>query len=428
MASDRLDVVIFGATGFTGQCAVERGVEFLAKVKWGIAGRSQVKLEKIRTDIGLKVSKDLSHIPIIIADVADEGSLTKMAQQAKVVINCCGPYRHFGEPVVKACIASKTHHIDVSGEPQYMEKMQLKYHKEACEAGVYVVSACGFDSIPADLGTVFHERQFNGVVNSVETYLVAKGDGPGASVHYGTWESAVYGLAHANELRELRSQLYKERLPPMKPTLKNRPILHRAPIVRNAVCLPFLGSDRSVVMRSQRFLFETQNKRPVQIRTYMSVGNYITAFLFIMAGAIFSIFTRFSFGRHLLLEYPKIFSFGFASHEGPSEEKRKNSKFTMWFQGKGWSDVLSEGEDQYKDPPTKTLVTKVAGVDFGYGNTAAALLLCATTILNENKNMPGEGGVLAPGAAFGKTSLIDELNKNKVFTFEVVADKNISQN
>uniref|UniRef100_A0A1B0CA41 Saccharopine dehydrogenase NADP binding domain-containing protein n=1 Tax=Lutzomyia longipalpis TaxID=7200 RepID=A0A1B0CA41_LUTLO len=417
MSTDRLDVVIFGATGFTGQRAVER-----------IAGRNQAKLENVRTEVGKKVSKDFSEIPIIIADVADEESLKKMAQQAKVVVNCCGPYRHFGEAVVKACVASGTHHVDVSGEPQYMERMQLQYDEAARESGVYIVSACGFDSIPADLGTIFHERHFEGVVNSVETYLVAKGDGPGAAVHYGTWESAIYGLAHANELRELRGKLFKERLPAMKPTLKNRPIIHRAPIVRNAVCLPFLGSDRSVVMRSQRFLYETQKERPVQIRTYMSVGTYLNALLFIIAGAIFSLLTRFSIGRHLLLTYPKIFSFGLASHEGPPEEKRKNSKFTMWFQGKGWSEPLAEGEDQYKDPPTKKLITKVSGMDFGYGNTAAALLLCATTILNEHVKMPGKGGVLAPGAAFGNTSLIDELNKNQIFAFEVVSAKDDSQN
>ncbi|GAB0099967.1 saccharopine dehydrogenase-like oxidoreductase [Sergentomyia squamirostris] len=427
MSADRLDVVIFGATGFTGRCAVERGFDFLTKLKWGIAGRNQGKLDSLKTEIGSKLSKDLSEIPVILADVADEASLKKMAEQAKVVVNCCGPYRHFGEAVVKACIASGAHHVDVSGEPQYMERMQLEYDEAAREAGVYIVSACGFDSIPADLGTIFHEKQFDGVVNSVETYLVTKAKGPGASVHYGTWESAIYGLAHANELRSLRTKLFKERLPSMKPSLKNRSIIHRAPIVRNAVCLPFLGSDRSVVMRSQRFLFETQKKRPVQVRTYMSVGTYFNALLFILGGAIFSLLVRFSLGRQLLLAYPTLFSFGFASHEGPSDEKRKSMQFNMYFQGQGWSEALVEGEDQYKDPPTKKLLTKVSGTDFGYGNTAGALLLCATTILNEHTKMPGKGGVLAPGAAFGNTSLIDELIKHKVFNFEVVSSQEDSK-
>uniref|UniRef100_T1GDL3 Saccharopine dehydrogenase NADP binding domain-containing protein n=1 Tax=Megaselia scalaris TaxID=36166 RepID=T1GDL3_MEGSC len=130
-----------------------------------------------------------------------------------VVVNTCGPYRFYGEQVVEACIKAGTHHVDVSGEPQYMETMQLKYNEEAAKKNVYIISACGFDSIPNDLGTVFVEKNFNGVVNSVETYLETGSSGnksSGASLNYGTWESAVYGLTHAKELKGIRSQLFKD--------------------------------------------------------------------------------------------------------------------------------------------------------------------------------------------------------------------------
>lgn len=85
-----------------------------------------------------------------------------MTKMAKVIINCCGPYRFYGENVVKACVDTRTHHVDISGEPEYMERMQLKYHDIAKEKGIYIVSACGLDSIPADLGVVFLEQNFNG--------------------------------------------------------------------------------------------------------------------------------------------------------------------------------------------------------------------------------------------------------------------------
>ena len=81
-----------------------------------------------------------------------------------------------------------------------MERMQLEYNEAARKQGVYIVSACGFDSIPADMGVIYAEEKFGGVVNSVETYIRSyfKGKAPsGAGIHYGTWESAVYGLAHA---------------------------------------------------------------------------------------------------------------------------------------------------------------------------------------------------------------------------------------
>lgn len=216
---------------------------------------------------------DLSNTPTIIADVNDEESLKKMAARCKVVVNCCGPYRFYGEVVVRSCIEAGTHHVDVSGEPQYMERMQLEYNDLAREKGVYVVSACGFDSIPADMGTLFLEKEFDGVVNSVETYLqtkVRKQKFGGAGIHYGTWESAVYGLAHANELRPLRSKLFKARLPNFQPRIKSQSVLHKSTVANNRWSLPFPGSDRSVVMRSQRYLYETEKKRPIQMKAYVT--------------------------------------------------------------------------------------------------------------------------------------------------------------
>lgn len=105
-----------------------------------------------------------------------------------------------------------------------MERMQVEYNKAAQEAGVYVISACGFDSIPADLGLIYTQNKFEGDVNSVETYLnfVTKSNVGGAILHYGTWESAVYGLRHANELRGLRTKLFPEKLPEFKPKLKTK--------------------------------------------------------------------------------------------------------------------------------------------------------------------------------------------------------------
>lgn len=104
-------------------------------------------------------------IPTIIANVRDEKSLVAMTSRAKLILNCCGPYRFLGEQVVKACIETGTHHIDVSGEPQYMERMQLEYNKPAKDKGIYIVSACGYDSIPTDMGVVFAQKKFEGNKN-----------------------------------------------------------------------------------------------------------------------------------------------------------------------------------------------------------------------------------------------------------------------
>jgi len=101
-----------------------------------------------------------------------------------------------------------------------MERMQLEYHEAAQEAGVYIVSACGFDSIPVDLGIIFAQQNFEGEINSVETYL--RGEMKNGGLNYGTWESAVYGVAHESELRKLRSKLYPTKLPEFAPKLKSK--------------------------------------------------------------------------------------------------------------------------------------------------------------------------------------------------------------
>lgn len=425
MASDgapRLDIIVFGATGFTGKYAIEEVLK-LSKEKgnlsWGISGRNQTKLQELLTHLSNKTGEDLSKIPILVADVGDEDSLKTMASRARVVVNCAGPYRFYGEPVVKACIDSGTHHVDVSGEPQFMERMQLEYHKAAEEKGVYVVSACGFDSIPADLGVVFLMNKFGGEVNSVETYLETwtKG-GLKGGIHYGTWESAVYGLAHANELRPLRQKLFPNRLPEFSPRLQRRSMVHKSEHVQGW-CVPFPGSDRSVVMRSQRHFFENDKQRPIQMQAYVAFRSFLAIIAISIVGGIFLLLSKFKLGRKLLLKYPGFFTAGLVSHEGPSEESMQNTHFSWTLCAEGWKEKLTEPSDQHATSPNKKMVVKVSGTNPGYGSTCTALVLSAIIILKECDKMPGSGGVYPPGAAFAKTSLIEELVKHDM-KFEII--------
>lgn len=103
---EKLDVIIFGASGFTGKHTVFEAISVLTNLKWGVAGRNRIKLEAILEDIGTKAGKNLMSIPIIVADVDDESSLLQMARRCHVLVNCVGPYRFYGEPVVRACIES----------------------------------------------------------------------------------------------------------------------------------------------------------------------------------------------------------------------------------------------------------------------------------------------------------------------------------
>ncbi|RHY35950.1 hypothetical protein DYB25_014280, partial [Aphanomyces astaci] len=199
------DVVIFGASGYTGEhIAVEWARVYGSTTRWALAGRSKKKLEATRAMILDKV-RDVHDIPIVLADALDELALTAMCQSTTLVINCTGPFRLFGEPVVRCCVAAGTHYVDISGEPQFIETMMLRYNEDARKNACVVVSACGFDSVPSDLGTLFTAQQFpkGGACSSIEAFISTDGK----RAHATTYECIVLGLAAADELKTLRGNV-----------------------------------------------------------------------------------------------------------------------------------------------------------------------------------------------------------------------------
>lgn len=424
---ERFHIIIFGASGYTGKYAIREAVKLLKNYRWAIAGRSRERLESALSEVGKKFDKDLSNVPIIVADINDENSLLNMTRQGQVLVNCCGPYRFLGEAVVKACIESGTSLVDVSGEPEYMESMQYKYNQAAKEKGVYIVSSCGFDSIPSDMGVVYLQKKFEGTVNTIESYLSAwfinKYTPTGAGVHYATYESAVHGFAHANDLRELRKKLFTTRLPKLLPKLEDKGRLHRAE-VHNKWSLSIPTADYSVIMRSQRHFYENDKQRPVQLRSYHSYDSLISALKIIVTGIMFNMLTKYDCGKNMLLNYPKFFTFGFASHEGPTEERNENTVFETVFVAKGWSNRFPSPTAD--TPMDKKMVTRVICKNPLYGSASVAVLLAAETIISESEKMPKNGGVLSPGAAFRDTSYIEKLFANGI-KFEVLTDQEFVQ-
>ncbi|CAG9860129.1 unnamed protein product [Phyllotreta striolata] len=429
--AERYDIVLLGATGFTGIHCIPY-LQKLSKengrnLSWAISGRSEEKLKDALAQMGNKIGVDLSAVPIIISDIKNDESLANMAKQGRIVINCCGPYRFLGEPVVKACIEAGTHYVDVSGEPQFLENIQLKYHKAAQEKGVYLVSACGLDSIPCDLGLIFLQDKFDGTLNSVVTYLYTSEEGeglPGPAVNYGTWESLVYGLAHATELSQIRRQLFPKRLPSFKPSLQTKTLPHRPGVV-DGWALPFPGADRSVMKRTQRYMYEEENKRPVQVDTQVTFSSFIAVIFIVISFLIWTLLVKFKWGRSLLLNYPHLFTFGmFRKDQNPSEEKINNTIFQITFYGEGWREKLPDKNDQYSNPPNKSIIARVKGRNPGYGATCACLVGAAIILISEKEKLPQGGGVFTPGSAFEKTSLINLLCENGI-TFDIISEKDI---
>ena len=225
-------------------------------------------------------------------------------------------FRFSGEPVVKACAQHGTHYVDISGEPQFLETMQLKYNDQAAQNGTYIVGSCGFDSIPSDLGQVVVHRSMDGPVNTIETYLKVDtpSDESGATINFATFQSAIYGYAMAHELKPIRKALFPQRLPNLKPKLGKRSAVHNNPLVKSW-CLPFPGSDRSVMMRTQRGRYHDENKRPAQISCFVQFSSLFVTMLAIFIGAIFGIMAKFSLGRTLLEMFPGFFTLGAVSKQ-----------------------------------------------------------------------------------------------------------------
>ena len=152
MSEREFDLVVYGATGFTGRLVAE----YLARsgeTRWAMAGRSRSKLESVREEIGAGAD-----VALIVADASDPASLEAMVRRAKVALTTVGPYQLYGEPLVAACARTGTDYVDLCGEPNWMAAMIAKYEDEAKRTGARITFSCGFDSIPFDCGVFFLQK------------------------------------------------------------------------------------------------------------------------------------------------------------------------------------------------------------------------------------------------------------------------------
>ena len=173
--SKKYKIVIFGATGFTGELCAKFMSERYSEVPMAIAGRSQEKLEKI------KAKHNLS-FPIIVADAFDVDALDKMCKDAEVVLSTAGPYHKYGSDLLGACVKNGCHYVDITGESFWIKDMIEKHHTEAGEKGLRIINACGFDSAPSDLGVFYAINQVVGNVKSVQCFQAWKGEASGGTM------------------------------------------------------------------------------------------------------------------------------------------------------------------------------------------------------------------------------------------------------
>ena len=158
MSERKFDVIVFGATGYTGKLVAEYMKDEYGddeSIKWAIAGRNMEKLMLVKNDLGLK-----DEIEMIEVDSSDIDALNKMTSSTKCVLTTVGPYQLYGSDLVQSCASNGTDYVDLTGEPGWMYEMINLCKEQAEKSGSRIVFSCGFDSIPFDLGVYFLQKAF----------------------------------------------------------------------------------------------------------------------------------------------------------------------------------------------------------------------------------------------------------------------------
>ena len=401
------DLVVFGATSFVGQILARYLLENYGadkEVKWAIAGRSEGKLNQLKSNLGAGAAS----LPVILADAADEPALRDLCGQTRVVISTVGPYALFGETLVKVCAETGTDYCDLTGEVQWIRRMIERYEAKAKESGARIVHCCGFDSIPSDMGVWFLQQQseatFGKPCQDVRMRVkVAKGGLSG-----GTVASMINVAKEAGADPKLRKELANpfSICPPEHRSEKRQPSLKSAEFDKNfnAWLAPFVmgAINTRVVHRSNALQGARYGKEftyDEAIMTGKGAKGRLTAYG--MVGALGAFFTASAIKPTRWVVEKLVPKPG----EGPSPDDQEKGFYDLRFVGK-----TTDG---------KTMITKVTGDrDPGYGSTSKMLGeagLCLAFDVKEDV----KGGFWTPASALdGK--LLERLQANAGLTFEVV--------
>jgi short subunit dehydrogenase-like uncharacterized protein len=381
------DIVVFGATGFTGGLVAE----YLAKrtqpgLRWAIAGRSRERLAEVQRRIE---AIDATRAPALIeADNRDHASLVRMARAARVVLTTVGPYADGGEALVRACIEAGADYVDITGEPDFVSALLERHDESARRAGVRIVNCCGFDSVPHDLGVLLAVRQLgaDGAV-TVEGFVRARGAPSG-----GTWASAI------NAFAELRHARRGRRAPRPADAGEKRVVRALPPRFRydrrvGGWVFPLPTIDGQIVRRSARALGYGRE---------FAYGHYglsrsLPRILLGAAGltAVIALAQLGPTRRRLLAMRP--------SGQGPSAKQRERSWFEATF-------IARAGD--------RSATVRVSGGDPGYSETSKMVAESALCLALDRDRLPARAGILTPAVAMGE-GLIDRLRAAGL-RFEVI--------
>ncbi|MET9504764.1 saccharopine dehydrogenase family protein [Streptomyces sp. NPDC006259] len=361
------DLVLFGASGFVGTLTAEYlAAHAPGDLRWAIAGRDEERLRRLRDRLPGGAEPG-----VLRADVSDPASLRALAEHARVVATTVGPYVTYGEELVAACADAGTDYLDLTGEPEFVDLAYVRHDARARETGARLVHACGFDSVPHDLGAYFTVRQLpEGVALTVDGYVSAD-----ATFSGGTFASALGQFARGRQMAAAARERRRH-----EPRLMGRRATaplgtpRFAPEV-GAWALPLPTIDPQIVRRSAKALerygpdFRYRHYAAVR-RLPVAVGGSAAV------GALFAA-AQVPPARRWLSDRLK-------PGEGPSAEKRARSWFSVRFVGEGGG---------------RRVYTEVSGGDPGYDETAKMFAEAALALAFDD--LPETAGQVTTAVAMG---------------------------
>jgi short subunit dehydrogenase-like uncharacterized protein len=381
------DLVVFGATGFTGRLVVRYLAQHApSSVRWAVGGRDRARLEAMAAEVRASHGREVG---VVVARSDDRVSLDALTSSTRVVLTTVGPYALHGEPLVASAVEQGADYVDITGETDFVARMVERYGARAEERGVRIVSCCGFESVPIDLGVFFAMRELDtsGPV-TVEGYVQA-----GGSISGGTWASIVSGMGRLAEvareakLRPRARPLDGRRVRAAKVELKRvdevsgwvmpLPMVDPQVVLRTAAVLPMYGND-------------------FRYGHYVRVGSLDKAVGLALGVGTLTAVAQLRAARKLLLR-------ALPQGEGPSDEQRARGYFRVTF---------------VADSERERLVTRVSGGEPGYTETAKMVSECALSLVVDRERLPPRTGVLTPVLAFGEV-LLDRLVRAGL-RFEIV--------
>ena len=388
MSEREFDVVVFGASGYTGKLVAEYIQSEYGEngsVKWAIAGRNREKLEGIREELGCA---DLS---ILEVDSNDQDSLNAMTSSTKCVLTTVGPYQLYGSNLVQSCAKNGTDYVDLTGEPGWMYEM-INAHKETAQAsGARIVFSCGFDSIPFDLGVYFVQQAARDKFGKPAQHVRGRVKAMNGEFSGGTIASLGATMATLKKKPELIKVL-------ANPFSLTEGFEGPAQLDDSKVLL-----DEKLNMWVAPFVMAPINTKNIHRSNALLDHQYGEDFCYdemMIAG-------EGEEGKQIADAMTSANPMGGDNvpqpGEGPSKESREQGNYDVLF---------------FADLGEESIEARVTGdMDPGYGSTSKMITESAICLIQDCSDLPG--GIYTPAPAMGD-KLIHRLVKKAGLTFDII--------